>query len=112
VVPDYVIWIFAGIMVVGWVMVTWTLGQALVNHRVTNDPELRRFARIKLIRESILWVAQSSLFAVFLIAALIPPPRPPTVGFIIIYGLLVGSAAIALLSYHDYREMRIFFGDS
>ena len=110
-VPDYVVWIFAGVMLVGWIMVTWTVGQAWTNYRVTDDDELRRFAGIKLIRESILWIAQTTLFAVFLLAALVPPPRPSIIGFIITYGLLVVSAAIALLSYHDYREMRTFFGD-
>lgn len=110
-VPDLVVQFLAVVMVSALGLVSWAGHQAFLNYRLTSDPVLKTFARTKLIRASILWVAQATTTLVYVISVTVPRPHSELIQAIVVFALLGLTLAVALLSLQDFLEMRSFFDE-
>lgn len=104
-------WLITGItvvMVVAFLVGTWTLVQSWLNYRaVDGDNELTVYARSKLIRIGVLWFAQTALASIGLIAILV---ERTAVTRIVTSSLLVLLAlGVAGVSFREYLDMRAGF---
>lgn len=104
--PEWLTYLFLAVELSAFGVVSWTWYQALLNWRAVTDVELRQFAGVKLVRESILWLLQATITLAFLLVAIFPEPRSGAIRATVVLLLLGVSLGIAMLSFHDFREMR------
>jgi hypothetical protein len=104
-VPEWLVVILTGVMVVALLGVTWALWFTFQTHRAVSavNDKLSSFTRSKLIREVVLWIAQSTLAVIGILSFI---PRTTTTRMVSNWGVVTLALAVAVMSFLDVKDLR------